>query len=282
MYSFWKILNPKFLSLGFWYLILFSISDLEFGILQLNNYKGILRLCIGSCLLVYGSYSDLRTREVSNVVWLVMAVSGVFLASVELFMGSLSLFQVLKSLIVGAIFVFLLYILNFGGADVKAIISLSLLFPNFPLFSALHFHLPVMGVPPLDIFVLSMLTNSLLFALLSPISLFLYNSLRKNFSPLMFLGWKVEISELRRKKNFKLMHEIEEESGKKKYIWGGIEPTEETLSRLEELERKKRVKEVWITPELPFIVYLTAGFFTAAFYGDFIFVLLRIVMFVNI
>lgn len=276
LYRFWKILNPKFLSLGFWYLILFNISDLEFGILQLNNYTGILRLGIGSCMLVYGSYSDARTREVSDVVWLVMAVSGVFLASVELFMGSLSPFQVFISLIVGVIFAFLLYLLNFGGADIKAIISLSLLFPNFPFFYAFHLRLPVTGVPPppLDIFVLSMLTNCLLIALLSPISLFLSNSLRKNFSSLMFLGWKVEISELRRKKNFKLMHEMEDKSEKKRYIWGGIEPTEEILSRLEELERRKKIKEVWITPELPFIVYLTAGFFTAAFYGDFISILL--------
>ncbi len=239
----------------------------------------LLRLCIGSCMLGYGSYSDVRTREVSNGVWLVMAVFGGFFASVELFMGSLSPFQVFKSLIVGAIFALLLFLLNFGGADVKAIISLSLLFPNFPFFSAFHLRLPVTGVPPLDIFVLSMLTNTLLIALLSPISLFLYNSYRKNFSPLMFLGWKVKISELRRKKNFKLMHEIEEDSEKKKYVWGGIEPTEEKLSRFEELERDKRIKKVWITPELPFIVYLTAGFFTAAFYGDFTFVLLQIVKF---
>jgi len=53
-----------------------------------------------------------------------------------------------------------------------------------------------------------------------------------------------------------------------------LEPTEEVLSRLGGLERDKRIKEVWITPELPFIMYLTAGFFTAAFYDDFIFVLL--------
>ena len=68
------------------------------------------------------------------------------------------------------------------------------------------------------------------------------------------------------------MHELEEEGSEiqKRYIWGGIEPTEEVLSRLEELGRNKRINEVWITPELPFIVYLTAGFFTAAFYGDFI------------
>gem|GEM_PF-2188976 len=248
------------------YLHSFWISDLEFGVLQM------LRLCIGSCLLGYGSYSDVRTREVSDIVWLVMTVSGIFFASVELFMGHLTPFQVFKSLLVGGIFAFLLYILNFGGADVKAIISISFLFPNFPFLSAFHLHLPLMGVPPLDIFVLSMLTNSLLIALLAPISLFFYNLYKRDLSPVMFLGYKVEIPALRRKKNFKLMHEIEREGSeiKKRYIWGGIEPTEEGLSLLEDLERDKKIRAVWVTPELPFIVYLTAGFFTAAFYGDFI------------
>ena len=232
----------------------------------------LLRLCIGSCLLGYGSYSDVRTREVSDIVWLVMTVSGIFFASVELFMGHLTPFQVFKSLLVGGIFAFLLYILNFGGADVKAIISISFLFPNFPFLSAFHLRLPMMDVPPLDIFVLSMLTNSLLIALLAPISLFFYNLCKRDFSPLMFLGYKVEILALRRKKNFKLMHEIERKGSeiKKRYIWGGIEPTEKVLSLLGDLERDKKIREVWVTPELPFIVYLTAGFFTAAFYGDFI------------
>jgi preflagellin peptidase FlaK len=232
----------------------------------------LLRLCIGSCLLGYGSYSDVRTREVSDVLWLMMTVSGIFFASVELFMGSLTPFQVFKSLLVGGIFAFLLFILNFGGADVKAIISISFLFPNFPSLSAVHLLLPMIGVPPLDIFVLSMLTNSLLIALLAPISLFFYNLSKRDVSPLMFLGYKVEIPALRRKKNFKLMHEIEEKGSeiKKRYIWGGIEPTEKVLSRLGDLERDKKIREVWVTPELPFIVYLTAGFSTAAFYGDFI------------
>lgn len=236
----------------------------------------LLRLCIGSCLLGYASYSDVRTREVSDVVWLVMTTSGVFLASVELFTGSLNPFQVFKSILVGGIFAFLLFILKFGGADVKAIISISLLFPTFPLLSTFHLRLPIMQVPLLDIFVLSTLTNSLLIALVSPLSLFVYNLLRRTVSPLMFLGYKVELPTVRRKKNFKLMHEVEEKGSeiKEKYIWGGVEPTEEVLSRLEELGRDKRIKEVWITPELPFIVYLTAGFFAAAVYGDFISVLL--------
>ena len=221
-------------------------------------------------MLGYGSYSDIRTREVSDVVWLIIGASGVLFACIELFTGSLSPFQLFKSLILGAIFASLLYILNFGGADVKAIISLSLLFPNYPFFSLLHLRLPLMGVPPLDIFVLSMLTNALLIAISAPLALFLYNSFRRNFSPLMFIGWKVGISDLREKKNYKLMHEIKTVSGKKKYVWGGIEPTEEILSHLEELEREKKIDGVWITPELPFILYLTAGFFITVFYGDFI------------
>lgn len=252
LYSFWKILIS-----AFW-------------VLPLSNSTELLRLCIGFIMLGYGSYSDVKTREVSDVVWLIMCVSGVFFACIGLFMDSLSFFQLFKSLLVGAIFAFLLYTFNFGGADVKAIISLSLLFPSYPFFSLFHLRLPLMGVPPVDIFVLSTLTNALLIAISAPFALVLYNSFRRNFSPLMFIGWKVRISDLRRKKNYKLMHEIKEVSGKEKYVWGGVEPTEEVLSSLEELEQDKKIEGVWITPELPFILYLTAGFFIAVFYGDFI------------
>lgn len=248
---------------------------------MITDFFPLLRLCIGSCLLVFASYSDVKTREVSNLVWILMGVSGGSFILVELFIGSgsLSLFQLFMSLGIGAIFAFLLYLLNFGGADVKAIISLAVLFPTFPSSfphsSLLHLSLPMTGVPILNIFVLSVLTNALLIALFSPISLFLYNSIKKHFSPLMLLGYKVRISALRAKKNFKLMHELQIQGSDyigivQKYVWDGVEPTEEVISCLEELEQKGKLREVWITPELPFIVYLTAGFFTAAFYGDFI------------
>ena len=251
---------------------------------MITEFFPLLRLCIGSCLLIYASYSDVKTREVSDLVWILIGVFGVLFVSVELFIssgsgsGSLSLFQLFISLAAGAIFAVLFYLLNFGGADIKAIISLSVLFPTFPsvlsLGSLLHLplplslSLPMTGVPLLNVFVLSMLTNALLIALSSPISLFLYNSIRKQFSPLMFLGYKVRISALRAKRNFNLMHDSI--GVERKYVWGGVEPTEEVMSRLEELEQKGKLSEVWVTPELPFILYLTAGFFTAAFYGDFI------------
>ena len=233
----------------------------------------ILSLCIGSFILVYASYSDVRTREVSNVVWVVIGVSGILFAIVELFIGSLSLFQVFKSLIAGAIFAFLLHILNFGGADVKAVISLALLFPSYPYIYLSHLCLPVTGIPPLGIFVFSMLTNAILITISAPLCLFLYNLfLRRDLSPLMFIGWQVRISNLRAKKHYKLMHQITARVKPEewKYVWGGIEPTEEILSHLEALNRKGKIRKVWITPELPFIVYLTAGFFIAVLYGDFI------------
>ncbi|MHC1611290.1 MAG: A24 family peptidase [Candidatus Methanospirareceae archaeon] len=244
-----------------------AVMELAFG---LSHYTDLLRLCTGVSMLVYGSYSDVKTREVSDVVWIILGVSGVFFVCIELFTNSLSYFQLFKSLIAGAISAFLLYILNFGGADVKAIISLSLLFPSYPIPSIFHLRLPLMGLPPVEIFVLTMLTNALIIAISAPLAIFLYNLFRRNLSPFMFLGWKVKISDLRRRRNYRLMHDIEEVSGKGKYVWGGIEPTEEILSSLEELEREKKIEEVWITPELPFILYLTAGFFIAVFYGDLI------------
>ncbi len=52
---------------------------------------------------------------------------------------------------------------------------------------------------------------------------------------------------------------------------GGVEINEKTIRQLKNLEDVGIIKnEVWVTPGLPFMVSITAGFFVAAFYGDLI------------
>ena len=245
----------------------------------------LLRLCICSCLLLYASYSDMKTREVSNAVWVLMSASGVFLLCIEFFTFlSVSAglpfafpfaFDILKSLMAASILSFILLRLNFGGADAKALISIAILFPYFPTTV-----IPAMEllVPPLNIFVLSTLTNALLIAISVPLFLFFFNLFSRVHSPLwfMFIGYRVPIAELKGKKHLKLL--VDPESGK--YVWGGVdlELKEDARKILEEKGKGqgqgKEASKVWVTPELPFLVYLTAGFFIAAFYGDVLFALL--------
>jgi len=221
-------------------------------------------------LLLVAAFMDAREREISDAVWIAMLLASLVFLAVDF---DPSIFT---SLTVASVLALALYKLNFGGADIKAIFAIALLFPRYPKFACF----PLAGIPPLEIFVLSVVTNALILGISAPLTLFVANALRGNFSPLMFLGIKVPADSLRNRKFFRLMHAPTApnaptaQSAKCKYVWGGLEPSEEYLREIEDAAKRGIVKEVWITPELPFVVFLTAGFFTASLLGDFIFMLL--------
>lgn len=76
-------------------------------------------LCFG-----FAAYSDVQTRSVSNWLWVVFGVFGTLL---QLYSG---LGRVFGSIIVSVFFAFLFWFLKgFGGADSKALMTLSLLMP---------------------------------------------------------------------------------------------------------------------------------------------------------
>jgi len=225
-------------------------------------------------LLLVAAFMDAREREISDAVWIAMLLAALVFLAVDF--NPLMLFT---SLTVASVLALALYKLNFGGADIKAIFAIALLFPRYPKFACF----PLAGIPPLEIFVLSVVTNALILGISAPLTLFVANALRGNFSPLMFLGIKVPADSLRNRKFFRLMHAPPEptaptapnaQRAKCKYVWGGLEPSEEYLRQIEDAAKRGIVKEVWITPELPFVVFLTAGFFTASLLGDFIFMFL--------
>ena len=230
-----------------------------------------LSFCVGGVLLLVAAFMDAREREISDAVWIAMLLAALVFLAVDF--NPLMLFT---SLTVASVLALALYKLNFGGADIKAIFAIALLFPRYPKFACF----PLAGIPPLEIFVLSVVTNALILGISAPLTLFVANALRGNFSPLMFLGIKVPADSLRNRKFFRLMHAPPAptapiaKSAKCKYVWGGLEPSEEYLREIEDAAKRGIVKEVWITPELPFVVFLTAGFFTAFLLGDFIFMLL--------
>ncbi len=236
-----------------------------------------LSFCVGGVLLLVAAFMDAREREISDAVWIAMLLAALVFLAVDF--NPLMLFT---SLTVASVLALALYKLNFGGADIKAIFAIALLFPRYPKFACF----PLAGIPPLEIFVLSVVTNALILGISAPLTLFVANALRGNFSPLMFLGFKVPADSLRNRRFFRLMHAPpappaptaptapNAQSAKCKYVWGGLEPSEEYLRQIEDAAKRGIVKEVWITPELPFVVFLTAGFFTASLLGDFIFMLL--------
>ncbi|WP_243685355.1 A24 family peptidase C-terminal domain-containing protein [Methanosarcina barkeri] len=116
--------------------------------------------------------------------------------------------------------------------------------------------------------------------ILVPLGMFGYNLL--HFSPemiknplYMFIGYRTEISSLKYKKHLGLLEKFElDESGslKKTFSRTGLNFDADQKPELEEYLKKGLIeKDIWVTPGLPFMLSITAGFITAVVFGDLIF-----------
>lgn len=84
---------------------------------------------VATIILLVGCISDLKHRKASNWLWVVLGVSGFVLNS------SLANFEALYTLFVIIVTCMVVYALKLiGGADIKALISLTLLYPNELIF----------------------------------------------------------------------------------------------------------------------------------------------------
>jgi preflagellin peptidase FlaK len=136
--------------------------------------------------------------------------------------------------------------------------------------------------PLYDIFTLSVFGNAALLTIIVPIGLAAYNIVKMGWhidNPVyIFIGYKTKISELANK-HIRLIEAFEVVDGRDQFRFkpGGVEINEKTIRQLKNLEELGIIKnEVWVTPGLPFMISITAGFFVAAFYGDLIYSILGI------
>ncbi len=101
--------------------------------------------------------------------------------------------------------------------------------------------------------------------------------LRENLGS-AFIGYKLRIDALTdaKQKHIRLLHSYEEVGGeknsiKKKIAFGGVEIDTEVAERLKNYHAQGKLgEEVWVTSELPFMLFITAGFFISIFYGNLI------------
>jgi hypothetical protein len=132
-------------------------------------------LCLS--LLIYASWSDYKTREVSNNVWILFAPLAFALTFVDLYLYEPSghLFSYGISFGLTAAFALLLfYTGGFGGADSKALMCLALALPFYPE----QLLTPLPGPPsPIStsFFPITVFSNSVLFAAFTAVALLFYN-----------------------------------------------------------------------------------------------------------
>ena len=178
----------------------------------------LMRTVLALVFLSYASWRDFKTREVSDIVWILFAPIAFLLTFFNIYSYDASQLPLygLSFALTAAFALILVYTGGFGGADALALICLALALPFYPK----NFLSPLFGeISPISstIFPVTVFSNSVLVAALSAIAILLYNIFwrwrtgRRLFSGdyqhqsfgkkilILATGYKVSISKLKEK-----------------------------------------------------------------------------------
>ncbi len=252
------------------------MSVIYSALFEIDIYRVVFALLI----LTYACYSDITKRSVSNVVWLVMVGVGIAFAGYYTIVQDISFLIpfILSAIITGAISYIFFGLGLFGAADAKALICIAVLFPAQPGFTILSYHFPLFdaSVPIVFPFALIVLLNATVLALAVPISLFFRNLHRLGIKEFMrnaamcFVAYRANIDGLRSDGFARLTHTYEEIDGALtiRYSLGGTPLNSDTVQLLKDYHREEKVAAtVWVTPELPFILFIALGFLACCLVG---------------
>ncbi len=222
-----------------------------------------LRALLGAALLLYAVRSDLLTRRVPNRTWLVPVAAGLLLDVPDGLTGGAPflLDAALSAGFMVPVALLVYYSRGFGGADAKALIALSVLVPRWPVLGPFPLG-GVPSVPPLDVFAFAAFSNALIAGLAAPVALLARNLRRGNRGRYAWLGYPAEVARLDPVR----MKLLGDPTGALGPRFGGRELTPDLLDHL--WSRLGADAKVWVTPKLPFMVPLAAGFGTALVLGN--------------
>jgi len=254
------------------------------------------RVLLALVFLFYASWSDWKSREVSNKVWAVFAPLALALTTIQyvFFAQWLLFYYVLSFAVTFVLSTVLFYAGAFGGADAKALICLSLALPYYPVYLLpnVAFFSPIL---PIMVF-----SNAVLLALLTVIYALLRNSLWKlrtgaklfkgfeNESVwrkilVLMTGYKVELATLEKNLHVYPLEDVTvKETGedeRRLLLFPKDEARETIVTRILSTEREGKLQNgVWVTPGLPLLIFITVGLIGALLFGDIIWLFLRLVL----
>jgi len=154
--------------------------------------------------LGWAAWRDVRTRRLPNRLWYPLFVVGLLtlvwdsLAHLPVAGVDDRLFLVrvgISVLVVVPLAYGLWWVGGFGGADAKALMTLAVLFPTYPVFYLSTGAYPAV-VTNVGVFSMTILTNAVLVGLAYPVYLAIHNGLRGDRAPVMFLGRRTDVSAL--------------------------------------------------------------------------------------
>ena len=223
--------------------------------LELVSFDG-LRIILALAMLGIACASDIKKREISDIIWIVF---GAIAAILIPFSGNIieELFKIGIAMIVAPIAIIIWRVGLFGGADAFALIVLAGLVPNVSLsqgtitpFTTLTNAVLLSIIPML----VNVTRNTILLA--SKHDIFEgFNESKKKKMFAMFVGYRAA--------NPKFGFSIEQKQGKYKKL-------NLTLQHAEYAEFCTK-KDTWITPGIPYMIFIAVGFVIQLVYGDIIF-----------
>jgi archaeal preflagellin peptidase FlaK len=231
-------------------------------------------------ILSYACYSDLRTRSVSNIVWLVMVVIGiVFAGYYSAIQGSSFFIPLIITVVITGVVSYIFFRSGlFGAADAKALMCLAVLFPTSPEFTILShsFPLSVVYLPGVFPFAFIVLLNAAVLALIVPVYLFIRNIHSLGVKEILgnasicFVAYSVNIGDLQNVKFARLTHTYGETNGKltRRFSLHELALKPAAIARLKAYHGEGKIEpEVWVSPELPFMLFITLGFMAGCVLG---------------
>jgi len=261
------------------------------------------KVTLSLTVLLYASWSDHKTREVSNRVWAVYAPIALCLSLAELLLYEPAElpFYGLSFGVTAAFALLLFYSGGFGGADSKALMCIALALP----FSTEILFTPLLdsGVSPLsqNLFPLTIFSNSVLFAAASGLYMLLRNfgkrvatgkklfegtlaaeSIGKKLVVLV-TGYKVPVAKLKEKWHVYPMEDVEDDGenplNRKLVVVPRDEGRNEIVERLSNAIDTGKISDyVWATPGLPMLIFVTIGLIVALLFGDLVWIIVSYVL----
>ena len=261
------------------------------------------QVAVTVAFLTYSSWSDYKTREVSNRVWAIYAPIAIALSLTDFLLfapSKLVLFGVSVGFTVGLAFL-LFYLGAFGGADSKALMCIAFSLP----FAPVVLFTPVLAnsLSPISqvIYPMTIFSNGVLFAAASCVYMVLHNFVwhRRNGKEMfsgalaresmgkkilvLITGYKVTIAKLKEKWHVFPMEDVETEGDaalKRKLV---VIPSDDgrdgMVERLSNAAQSGKIDTyVWATPGLPMLIFITMGLIVALLCGDIVWLLVRFIV----
>ena len=228
---------------------------------ELHFDLNLIRIILAFSMLFVASAVDIRKREINDMLWIVFGV----IATVLVFLEP-DLWSTVKiigfSMIVAPIVLFVWRLGVFGGADALALITLAALAPHATFtvkeitpFTTLT-NAAILSVTPI---ITNVIRN--LIAISKHEDIFKgFNESRFNKVVAMFIGYRA--------KNPKYSFSIEKTENNTKRLDFSLHHAENTTFC--------DTTNTWVTPGIPYLIYITGGFLIQVFYGDLIFNFLRV------